>query len=62
MFGSHFALSLWVVQYYVGEFGVDIRETALLAACLPLPGGVLRAMGGWLSDKLGAHAMTRWVL
>ncbi len=51
-----------MVQYYVGEYGMDIRAAALLAACFSLPGGVLRAMGGWLSDKVGAHQMTWWVL
>ena len=56
------ALSLWMVQYYVGEFGLDIRAAALLAACFSLPGGVLRAVGGWLSDKYGAHSVTWWVL
>jgi NNP family nitrate/nitrite transporter-like MFS transporter len=35
---------------------------ALLAACFSLPGGVLRAVGGWLSDKYGAHSVTWWVL
>jgi nitrate/nitrite transporter NarK len=44
-----------MVQYYVGEFGLDIRVAALLAACFSLPGGVLRAIGGVLSDKYGAH-------
>ncbi|MFO1316824.1 MAG: nitrate/nitrite transporter [Burkholderiales bacterium] len=62
VFGGYVALSLWMVQYYVGEFGLDIRAAALLAACFSLPGGVLRAMGGWLSDKVGAHQMTWWVL
>jgi len=33
-----------------------------LAACFSLPGGVLRAIGGWLSDKFGAHAVTWWVM
>ena len=56
------ALSLWMVQYYVGEYGMDIRTAALLAACFSLPGGVLRAVGGWLSDKHGAHSVTWWVL
>ena len=49
-------------QYYIGEFGLDIRSAALLAACFSLPGGVLRAVGGWLSDKYGAHAVTWWVM
>jgi MFS transporter, NNP family, nitrate/nitrite transporter len=62
VFGGYVALSLWMVQYYVGEYGLDIRVAALLAACFSLPGGVLRAIGGWFSDKYGAHAMTWWVM
>jgi len=62
VFGGYVALSLWMVQYYVGEFGLDIRVAALLAACFSLPGGVLRAVGGWLSDKWGAHKLTWWVM
>jgi NNP family nitrate/nitrite transporter-like MFS transporter len=33
----------------------------LLAACFSLPGGVLRAVGGWLSDRYGAKKTT-WVV
>ena len=62
VFGGYVAMSLWMVQYYVGEFGLDIRVAALLAACFSLPGGVLRAVGGVLSDKYGAHSVTWWVL
>ena len=62
VFGGYVALSLWMVQYYVGEFGLDIRVAALLAACFSLPGGVLRAIGGMLSDKYGAHSVTWWVM
>ncbi len=62
VFGGYVALSLWMVQYYVGEYGLDIRIAALLAACFSLPGGVLRAIGGWLSDKYGAHSVTWWVM
>ncbi len=62
VFGGYVALSLWMVQYYVGEYGLDIRAAALLAACFSLPGGVLRAIGGWLSDKYGAHSVTWWVM
>ena len=62
VFGGYVALSLWMVQYYVGEFGLDIRVAALLAAAFSLPGGVLRAFGGVLSDKYGAHSVTWWVM
>ena len=62
VFGGYVALSLWMVQYYIGEYGLDIRVAALLAACFSLPGGVLRAVGGFLSDKFGAHSVTWWVM
>jgi NNP family nitrate/nitrite transporter-like MFS transporter len=62
VFGGYVALALWMVQYYVGEYGLDIRVAALLAACFSLPGGVLRAAGGWISDRYGAHSVTWWVL
>ncbi|HRH16729.1 MAG TPA: nitrate/nitrite transporter [Aquabacterium sp.] len=62
VFGGYVGLSLWMVQYYVGEYGLDIRVAALLAACFSLPGGVLRAIGGYLSDKHGAHQVTWWVM
>jgi len=48
VFGGYVALSLWMVQYYVGEYGLDIRGAALLAAGFSLPGGVRRASGGVL--------------
>ena len=62
VFGGYVGLSLWMVQYYVGEYGLEIKTAALLAACFSLPGGVLRAIGGWLSDKYGAHSVTWWVM
>lgn len=62
VFGGYVALALWMVQYYVGEYNLDIRIAALLAACFSLPGGVLRAIGGILSDKYGAHSVTWWVM
>ena len=62
VFGGYVALSLWMVQYYVGEYGLDIRVAALLAAAFSLPGGVLRAVGGAMSDKWGAHSVTWWVM
>jgi len=62
VFGGYVALSLWMTKYYITEYGFDIRIAALLAACFSLPGGVLRAVGGWLTDRFGAHPVTWWVM
>ena len=62
VFGGFTALSIWMPQYFKSEYGFTIAQAALLAACFSLPGGVLRALGGWLSDRFGAHAVTWWVL
>jgi len=62
VFGGYVALALWMTKYYITEYGFDIRIAALLAAAFSLPGGLLRAIGGWLSDKFGAHTVTWWVL
>ena len=62
VFGGFVALALWMTKYYISEYGFNIQTAALLAAAFSLPGGVLRAFGGWLSDKYGAHQVTWWVL
>ncbi|WP_156173764.1 MFS transporter [Cupriavidus basilensis] len=62
VFGGYVGLSLWMTKYYIGEYGFDIKIAALLAACFSLPGGVLRAIGGWISDRYGAHRTTWWVM
>ncbi|HEX7647483.1 MAG TPA: MFS transporter, partial [Noviherbaspirillum sp.] len=58
VFGGYVALALWMTKYYVSEYGFDMKLAALLAACFSLPGGVLRALGGWISDKYGAYKVT----
>jgi MFS transporter, NNP family, nitrate/nitrite transporter len=62
VFGGYVALSLWMTKYYVSEYGFSLQTAAFLAACFSLPGGVLRAIGGWMSDKWGAHTVTWWVM
>ena len=65
VFGGYVALSLWMTKYYIDEYGLSMQSAAFLAACFSLPGGVLRALGGWLSDKYGAYKVTwgvMWVL
>ena len=65
VFGGYVALALWMTKYYINEYGLSIATAGMLAACFSLPGGVLRAVGGWLSDKYGAYKVTwgvMWVL
>jgi NNP family nitrate/nitrite transporter-like MFS transporter len=62
VFGGFTALSVWMPQYFKSEYGFTIAHASLLAACFSLPGGAFRAVGGWLSDRFGAHNVTWWVL
>ena len=62
VFGGYVALALWMTKYYVTEYGFSLQLAAMLAAAFSLPGGVLRAVGGWFSDRFGAHKVTWWVL
>lgn len=62
VFGGYVGLSLWMTKYYISEYGFDLKTAALLAAGFSIPGGLLRAIGGWFSDKYGAHSVTWWVL
>lgn len=62
VFGGFVGLSLWMTKYYIAEYGFDITTAALLAAIFVLPSGVIRALGGWFSDKYGAYKVTWWVM
>jgi NNP family nitrate/nitrite transporter-like MFS transporter len=62
VFGGFTALSVWMPQYFTSEYSLSITQAAMLAACFALPAGAFRALGGWLSDRFGAHAVTWWVL
>ena len=57
VFGGFVALALWLPKYYVGEYQLDLKTASLITMCFTLPSGVIRALGGWLSDKFGARAV-----
>ncbi len=61
VFGGFVALAQWLIPYYVSVYGMSLAMAGLLAATFSLPSGVIRALGGWLSDKLGARTTTYWV-
>ena len=57
VFGGFVALALWLPRYYVLVYGLDITIAGMLAAAFALPGSIFRALGGLLSDKIGARAV-----
>ncbi|WBX82824.1 nitrate/nitrite transporter [Sphingosinicella microcystinivorans] len=55
VFGAFVALALWLPQYLIGVYGVDVKVAGMLAATFSLSASVFRAYGGVLSDKYGAR-------
>jgi len=62
VFGGFVALAQWLIPYYVNAYAVTVGTAGLLAAIFSLPSGVIRALGGWLSDKVGARSVMYGVL
>lgn len=60
VFGGFVALALWLPRYYVGAYDLPLATAGLLAAAYALPGSIFRALGGWLSDKIGARSVMYW--
>lgn len=61
VFGGFVGLAQWLVPYYVNAYGTTVALAGALAACNSLPSGVIRALGGWLSDLWGARTVMYWV-
>ncbi len=55
VFGAYVALALWLPRYYMGVYHLDIATAGMLAAAYALPGSLFRALGGWMSDLIGAR-------
>ncbi len=62
VFGAFVALAQWLVPYYLNVYGMSLATAGLLASVFSLPSGVIRALGGWVSDKFGARTTMYWVL
>lgn len=60
VFGAFVALALWLPRYLIGVYGLDVKTAGLLAACYSIPASLLRIVGGWLSDKVGARTVMYW--
>ncbi|MEX1256192.1 MAG: MFS transporter [Gemmatimonadota bacterium] len=62
VFGGYVALSQWLIPYYVGVYAMSLVTAGLISSIFSLPGGVIRALGGFLSDRFGARNVTYWVM
>ena len=62
VFGGFVALSQWLVPYYTNVYAMSLGMAGFLTMMFSLPSGVIRAMGGWISDKWGARPLMFWVL
>lgn len=60
VFGAFVALALWLPQYLIKVYGVDIRAAGMIAAAFSVPASLFRAYGGHLSDTYGARRVLYW--
>jgi NNP family nitrate/nitrite transporter-like MFS transporter len=59
-FGGYVALTVWLPRYLIGVYSLDIRMAAAIAVAFSLPAGLLRVLGGLLSDRYGARTVMYW--
>ena len=62
VFGCFVAFSQWLVPYFVNVYYLPLVTAGFLAACFSFPSGVIRALGGWMSDFFGGRKVMYWVL
>jgi MFS transporter, NNP family, nitrate/nitrite transporter len=62
VFGGFVSLAQWLIPYYVNAYSMTVATAGLMASIYTLPSGVIRALGGYMSDKLGARTVMYWVL
>ena len=62
VFGGFVALSQWLIPYYVNAYSMTVVAAGTMAAIFSFPSGVVRALGGYMSDKWGARKVMYIVL
>lgn len=55
LFGGFVGLAQWLIPYYVNYYQVSLQTAGWLAAVLSLSAGLIRPLGGLISDKWGAR-------
>lgn len=62
VFGCFVAFSQWLVPYFVNVYYLPLVIAGFLAALFSFPSGVIRALGGWMSDYFGGRKVMYLVL
>ena len=62
VFGGFVALAQWLIPYYVNVYSMSVVSAGFMASIFSLPSGVIRALGGWMSDLWGARPVMHGVL
>ena len=57
VFGAYVALASWMPKYYVSVYNLNLHDAALLTALFIFPASLLRPLGGYISDKIGARRL-----
>ncbi len=60
VFGAYVALASALPKYYETQYDLPLWSAALLTALFIFPASLLRPLGGWLSDKIGARRIMYW--
>ncbi len=58
VFGAYVGLALWLPKYYVDVYDLTLTQAGLLTSAFIFPASLLRPLGGWISDRVGARLVT----
>ena len=62
VFGCFVTYSQWLLPNFMNVYQTSLVMGGMFATMFSLPSGVIRAFGGYLSDKYGARKVMYWVL
>ncbi len=62
VFGCFVAYSQWLLPNFMNVYQTTLVMGGMFATMFSLPSGIIRAFGGYLSDKYGARKVMYWVL
>jgi NNP family nitrate/nitrite transporter-like MFS transporter len=62
VFGMFVAFAQWLIPYFVNVYSLSLITAGFFAALFSFPAGVIRVLGGWMSDKWGARNVMYMVL